>query len=161
MMANNSYLPASYQSGWNSYGMNNGQPMYQGYGQSQQYSGMAQGVQSSQGIKWVDGEAEAKGTPIPNGASQFAMWDINEPIIYIKSLNQMGMPNPMQKARYKLEQKEQSHNMSNGMSRDEEKQNDSQYVTKSDFEQMKNELKELVTQQNQQSKRGGRSDANA
>ena len=156
----NSYLPASYQnSGW-AYG----QPMYQSYGQvpaQSQYSGMQQSMQSSQGIKWVDGEAEAKGTPIPNGASQFAMWDINEPIIYIKSLNQMGMPNPMQKARYKLEQKEQSHNMSNGMSRDEEKQNDSQYVTKSDFEQMKNELKELVTQQNQQSKRGGRSDANA
>lgn len=156
----NSYLPTSYQnSGW-AYG----QPMYQSYGQvpaQSQYSGMQQSMQSSQGIKWVDGEAEAKGTPIPAGAAQFAMFDINEPVIYIKSLNQMGMPNPMQKARYKLEQNEQSgNNMSNNMSRNEEPEKKTEYVTKADFEQMKNELKELMNQ-GQQSKRSGRSDANA
>lgn len=156
----NSYLPASYQnSGW-SYG----QPMYQGYGQfsaqPQQYSSMQQSMQGNQGIKWVDGEAEAKGTPIPSGASQFAMFDINEPVIYIKSLNQMGMPNPMQKARYKLEQNEQSgNNMSNNMSRQEEQGNKTEYVTKADFEQMKNELKEMMGQQSQQSKRSGRSES--
>lgn len=153
----NSYLPATYQSGW-SYG----QPMYQSYGQfstQPQYQQMSQASQSSQGIKWVDGEAEAKGTPIPAGASQFAMFDINEPVIYIKSLNQMGMPNPMQKARYKLEQHEQSgNNMSNTMSRQEEPENKSEYVTKSDFEQMKNELKEMMGQ-SQQSKRSGRSES--
>ena len=155
----NSYLPATYQNAW-SYG----QPMYQSYGGGQfnpqsQYQPMQQASQGSQGIKWVDGEAEAKGTPIPAGASQFAMFDINEPVIYIKSLNQMGMPNPMQKARYKLEQQEQSgNNMSNSMSRNEEPENKSEYVTKSDFEQMKNELKEMMTQ-NQQSKRSGRNES--
>ena len=154
----NSYLPTSYQNGW-SYG----QPMYQSYGQfsaQPQYSGMQQSMQSSQGIKWVDGEAEAKGTPIPQGASQFAMFDINEPVIYIKSLNQMGMPNPMQKARYKLEQSEQSgNNMSNNMSRQEESENKTEYVTKTDFEQMKNEIKEMMSQQSKRSGRSGESNA--
>lgn len=155
----NSYLPMSYQSGWNY-----GQPMYQSYGQfsaqPQQYSGMQQSMQGSQGIKWVDGEAEAKGTPIPPGASQFAMFDINEPVIYIKSLNQMGMPNPMQKARYKLEQHEQSgNNMSNNMSRQEEPENKTEYVTKTDFEQMKNEIKEMMSQQSKRSGRSGESNA--
>ena len=153
-MAN--YLPATYQNGW-SYG--NTQPMYQSYGQGQnnmnpqQYSGMQQ-MSGTQGIVWVDGEAEAKGRQIPAGASQFAMWDINEPIIYIKSLNQMGMPMPIQKARYTLEKPKQ-------MSGEENKpqENKGEYVTRDDFEQMKNELKELFAQ-NQQSKRGGRSDTN-
>lgn len=160
-MANN-YLPAAYQQGWG-YGSGNQQPMYQSYGQPMsqgQYSGMQQSAQSAQGIKWVDGEAEAKGTPIPAGVSQFAMWDINEPVIYIKTLNQMGMPNPMQKAHYKLEQKEQS-NMSGNMSRQEEKEDKTEYVKKSDFEDMKNELKELLNQSNQSGRRGQKNDGNA
>ena len=152
-MAN--YLPATYQNGW-SYG--NTQPMYQSYGQGnnmnqQQYP--SQQMSGTQGMKWVDGEAEAKGTPIPAGASQFAMWDINEPIIYIKSLNQMGMPMPMQKARYTLEKPKQ---MSGEESKPQE--NKSEYVTRDDLEQMKTELKELLAQ-NQQSKRSGRGDTNA
>lgn len=155
----NSYLPASYQQNW---GYGNPQPMYQSYAQPMsqgQYSGMQQSGQGTQGIKWVDGEAEAKGTPIPSGVSQFAMWDINEPVIYIKTLNQMGMPNPMQKAHYKLEQKEQSGNMNSGMSRQEEKEDKSEYVTKADFENMKNELKELLNQSNTSSKRGQRNES--
>lgn len=144
----NSYLPMAYQQGWG-YGSGNPQSMYQSYAQPMnqgQYSAMQQSAQTSQGIKWVDGEAEAKGTPIPAGVSQFAMWDINEPVIYIKTLNQMGMPNPMQKAHYKLEQKEQS-NMSGNMSRQEDKE--SEYVKKSDLESMKKELKEMFNQSNQ------------
>lgn len=154
----NSYLPATYQNtGW-SYGY----PQYQNPS-SPQYQSMNMNQQNSQmmtsGMKWVDGEAEAKGTPIPSGASQYAMWDINEPVIYIKSLNQMGMPNPMQKARYTLEKNEQS-NMSGNISRQEDKEDKGEYVTKADFEQMKNELKELMGQ-SQTSKRSGRNDANA
>lgn len=155
----NSYLPASYQQTW---GYGSPQPMYQSYAQPMnqgQYSGMQQSAQGTQGIKWVDGEAEAKGTPIPAGVSQFAMWDINEPVIYIKTLNQMGMPNPMQKAHYKLEQKEQSGNMNNSMSRQDEKEERSEYVTKSDFENMKNELKELLKESSASSKRGQRNES--
>ena len=156
----NSYLPATYQQGGWGY---NPQPMYQSYAQPMsqgQYSGMQQTSQATQGIKWVDGEAEAKGTPIPAGVSQFAMWDINEPVIYIKTLNQMGMPNPMQKAHYKLEQKEQSGNMNSGnMSRQESKEDKSEYVTKDDFENMKNELKELLNQSNTSSRRGQKSES--
>ena len=65
----NSYLPAAYQQTW---GYGNPQPMYQSYAQPMsqgQYSGMQQSTQGTQGIKWVDGEAEAKGTPIPAGVS--------------------------------------------------------------------------------------------
>lgn len=148
----NSYLPATYQSGW-SYGNQQQQPSWQSYGQQSQYPGFPQ-QQSNYGMKWVDGETEAKGTPIPAGTTQFAMWDINEPVIYIKSLNQMGMPNPMQKARYKIESNDKS-----GMSRQEEKPEDSAYVTKEAFDQMKEELKELINQ-SQQSRRSGRNETN-
>lgn len=153
-MAN--YLPATYQqTGW-SYG--NTQPMYQSYGQGQsmnQQQYPSQQMSGTQGMKWVDGEAEAKGTPIPAGASQFAMWDINEPVIYIKSLNQMGMPMPMQIARYTLEKPKHM----SGAEENKPQENKGEYVTRDDLEQMKTELKELLG--NQQSKRSGRNDANA
>ena len=48
---------------------------------------------------------------------------------------------------------------SGNMSRQEEKEDKSEYVTKTDFENMKNELKELLNQNNTSSKRGQRSES--
>ena len=59
-------------------------------------------------MAWVDGEIEARGRQMPQGVTQLAMWDTNQPVIYLKSLNQMGMPNPMQVLRYTVEEAKQA-----------------------------------------------------
>jgi len=126
----------------------------------QSYSPSPQQTQPAQGMIWVDGEVGAKAYQMPQGwpsGSPIALWDTNDTVIYLKSNNQMGMPNPLQKIHYTLEEnKNQSMLPAGGMSGTPDMQN---YVTKSDFEQMKNELKELLKQnqngsQNQQN-RGG------
>ena len=59
----------------------------------------------TQGLIWVDGEAAAKAYQMPPGwpaNTPIALWDSNETTIYLKSTNQMGMPNPLQIAHYEL-----------------------------------------------------------
>ena len=126
----------------------------------QSYSPPPQQTMPAQGMIWVDGEVGAKAYQMPQGwpsGTPIALWDTNDTVIYLKSNNQMGMPNPLQKIHYTLEEnKNQSMLPSGNMSGAPDMQN---YVTKSDFEQMKNELKEMLRQnqnggQNQQN-RGG------
>lgn len=105
-MAN--YLPANYGQNWGYSGV--GQQMYPAYGQSmaaqpQMSYGTAQ-QQTGQGIIWVDGEVGAKAFQMPQGWSPntpIPLWDTNDTIIYLKSINQMGMPNPLQKIKYQME----------------------------------------------------------
>lgn len=69
----------------------------------QQYSWS---MPQNQGLIWVDGEAGAKAYQLPAGwpaNTPIALWDTNDTVIYLKSHNQ-GMPNPLQKARYQLEE---------------------------------------------------------
>lgn len=123
-------------------------PVQQSYGQTQ-----------GQGIDWVDGEAAARAMQLPAGVTQHAMWDINEPVIYIKSINQMGMPNPLRKIRYTMDESQQGGGQSQAMltSGDtpagHEPQDMSQYVRrdetngfvkKDDLERMKTELMESI-----------------
>lgn len=82
-----------------SYGNNYPQYPQQTYQQMPQQSYQAQNT----GIDWVDGESAARAMQLPAGVTQHAMWDINEPVIYLKSVNQMGMPNPLRKIRYTME----------------------------------------------------------
>lgn len=110
--------------------------------------------QPVQGMIWVDGEVGAKAFQMPQGwpaGAWIPLWDTNDTVIYLKSTNQMGMPNPLQKIHYTMEE-----NKNQSMLPAPETQN---YVTKNELEQMKNELKELLKQnqngsQNQQN-RGG------
>lgn len=129
-----SYLPATYQPNWGYSGV--GQQMYPQY----QQSGMqqtAQTQQSNSGLIWVDGEVGAKAFQMPSGwpANQpIALWDTNDTVIYLKSINPMGMPNPLQIAHYTLEEKKsvgRSGDMRNDMS---------EYVRKEDLERMKQDL---------------------
>ena len=79
------YLPAPFTPTWN--------PMY------------SQQQQQPQGLIWVDGEAAAKSYQMPAGwpaNTPLALWDTNDTIIYLKSINNMGMPNPLQIAEYQL-----------------------------------------------------------
>ena len=140
-MAN--YLPATYQPNWG-YSGNAQQPwpQYPQYQPAQQQS--YTGQQATRGMDWVDGEAEAKGRQMPPGTTQYAMWDINEPVIYIKSLNQMGMPNPLRKAHYKLEDDGQNKGQSFDAGSEVKQPDLGEYVRKDDMERMKQELMEAI-----------------
>lgn len=107
----------------------------------QSYSPPPQQPQNAQGIIWVDGEVGAKAFQMPQGwpaGTPIPLWDTNDTVIYLKSMNQMGMPNPLQKIHYTMEE-----NKNQSMLPAPETQN---YVTKNELEQMKNELKEMLKQ---------------
>ena len=133
--------PVPYQQ--NSWGYNGvSQQMYPQYNQSMQQMP----VQQTGGLIWVDGEVGAKAYQMPQGlpANQpIALWDTNDTIIYLKSVNPMGMPNPIQKARYTLEENKQK-----SVSRDESRDEATQYVRKEDMERMKQELMEAISSAN-------------
>lgn len=141
-----------YQNNWNNYS-GVGQQMYPNYNysgamqpQAQQMSG---GFMKGE-IEWVDGEAAAKSYQIPAGATKpIALWDTNDTVIYLKSMNPMGMPNPLQKIHYKMEEmvpKYMGQDQSKLTSADTaQTQHDmSQYVRKDELEAMKDELKEAI-----------------
>lgn len=99
-------------------------------------------------VEWVDGEIEARGHQIPQGVSQLYMFDTNSQTIYLKSLNQMGIPNPMQIMHYTVE--EAQTNLPAGQSGSTPDM--SQYVTKQDFDALRQEIRNLqMSGQNNQS----------
>lgn len=134
--------PVPYQNPWNYSGA---------YGQTcPQY---AQNIQTPQtqtagnhGIIWVDGEVGAKAYQLPAGwpaNTPIALWDTNDTVIYLKSTNPMGMPNPLQKAKYKLEEYHQVGQRSG--EQDPVPVHDmSDYVRKEDLEKMKQDLMETI-----------------
>ena len=144
-----------YQGGYQN-NMYSGYQMYPqpGYQMPQQSFGQTQG----QGIDWVDGEAAARAMQLPAGVSQHAMWDINEPVIYLKSVNSMGMPNPLRKIRYTMEDVQQSgtgqsqamltsgneEHTAPDMSQYVRKDEANGFVRKDDLEKMKTELMESI-----------------
>lgn len=140
--------PVPYQSGWN-YGVGQQMyPQYQSMGQTQMpVQQVSQPQQSSMGLKWVDGEIGAKAYQMPAGwpANQpIALWDTNDTVIYLKSINPMGMPNPIQKAHYKLDGVP-SGEKSQGYSGDAEPDM-TKYVRKEDLERMKQDLIDTIGQ---------------
>ena len=139
--------PVPYQNNW---GYSNvGQQMYPQYQQAfaQQPAQQMQQVQNGMGIKWVDGEVGAKAFQMPAGwppNQPIDLWDTNDTVIYLKSINPMGMPNPLQKARYELEGVKTGEKAT-GYSGDAEAKPDmSQYVKKDDMERMKQELMDAI-----------------
>ena len=141
--------PVPYQNNWNYSGV--GQQMYpQWQNQSMAQQQMPQMTQAQHsGMVWTDGEVGAKAFQRPDWlpANQpIPLWDTNDTIIYLKSWNPMGMPNPLQKARYELEgMKSGEKNV--GYSGDTEPKHDmSQYVRKEDLERMKQDLIDTIGQ---------------
>jgi hypothetical protein len=141
-----------YQNAWGYGGM--GQQMIPNYG----YSGamQPQGQQMSGGfmkgeIEWVDGEAAAKSYQIPAGTTKpVALWDTNDTVIYLKSMNPMGMPNPLQKIHYRMEEQvpkymwQDQGRLESGDAAQEHRPDMTQYVRKDELEAMKDELKEAI-----------------
>ena len=118
-----------------------------------QYSPMQNSYLAQQpvGIVWVDGEIGAKAYQLPNNwpaNAPMPLWDTNDTVIYLKSTNQMGMPNPIQKVRYTMEE---SPKMAPAMSSQaalpsaEAAMPDMhEYVRKEELQQMKEELKAAI-----------------
>lgn len=107
-------------------------------------------------IQWVDGEVGAKAYQMPQGiapGTPIALWDTNDQVIYLKSMNQMGMPNPLKKIHYTTDEEPTQYLPQGNMSGNVEPDMNKNYATKEDLESLKNEIKELVksTKQN----RGG------
>lgn len=119
-------------------------PMYQqntSWGGNQMY-GAAQPSMPI-GIIWVDGEIGAKAYQVPTNwpsGVPIPLWDSNDQVIYLKSMNQVGMPNPLQKIRYTIEEQPLLPAVSNASGESSE----NKYVTKADLETLKNELREML-----------------
>ena len=129
--------PVPYQSNWGYSGI--GQQLYPQY---QSMTQPAQPQQNTPGLIWVDGEVGAKAYQLPAGlpANQpVALWDTNDTVIYLKSVNPMGMPNPLQKAHYTLEGTK-SGEANRGYSGDAEPP----YATKDDLNKMKQEIMDAM-----------------
>lgn len=139
------FYPASYNGvGQASFAPYVQQPMMQ-QSTSTQYKSM----------EWVEGEVGAKAFQMPQGwpANQpIPLWDSTDTVIYLKSWSPMGMPNPMQKLHYNMEEQK---TLPQGNVSGTEASDMSQYVTKSDFESMKNELKEMLKNQQGQNNQNG------
>lgn len=153
--------PVPYQNNWGYSGV--GQQMYPQYQQpmmSQAAQPMANASQNGgPGLIWVDGEIGAKAFQMPQGwaANQpIALWDTNDTVIYLKSTNPMGMPNPLQKAHYTLEGGK-SGERAQGFSGDTDRREPdmSQYVRKDDMDRMKRELMEAIQSVNTSGQNAG------
>lgn len=146
--------------GYNNFPSYNTYAAYPGNSYQQQYAQAAPAYtpqpqvsyqQAGAGICWVDGEVGAKAQQLPPGwdtSKPFPMWDTNDQIIYLKSFNAMGMPNPLTKLHYTIEEpsrqapmmSSQANLPAGGNGRDDE------YVRREDLERMKDELKAAIAQ---------------
>ena len=156
---------------YNTFPSYNAYPQYPQNSYQQQYSqamapqyqqpsmSYAQPQQQRVGIEWVDGEVGAKAFQLPAGwpaNAPMPLWDTNDTIIYLKSTNQMGMPNPIQKVRYTMEEQprmsaamQSNNNMlpsGNSYQDNQQAPDMSEYVRKDELNQMKEELKAAITE---------------
>lgn len=106
---------------------------------------------SMTGICWVDGEVGAKAQQLPPGwdtTKPFPMWDTNDQIIYLKSFNAMGMPNPLTKLHYTIEEPSRQAPMMSSQANlpAADRPDMTGYVRKEDLEQMKEEIRAMISQ---------------
>jgi len=140
------------------YSLYNQTPAYNtSYAQQPQAQPVA-APQIQSGIIWVDGEVGAKAQQIPAGwpaNTPMPLWDTNDTVIYLKSINQMGMPNPLQKLHYTMEDQPMparsgmasaSPMLMSGDHNPNPEHEEKHYVTKDDLERMKEELRESITE---------------
>ena len=143
--------PVPYQNNWGYSGI--GQQMYPQYGQQVQPVQQTQQSAQTGGLIWVDGEVGAKAYQLPQGlpANQpIALWDTNDTVMYLKSVNPMGMPNPLQKAHYTLEEHKSATPVRSGDTGTDM----NEYVRKDELEKMKTELMEAISNVSTSGRRG-------
>ena len=135
-------------------------PNYQNYMQpAQSYATATQPqVNALPGMIWVDGEVGAKAFQMPAGVTgPVALWDMNAPIIYLKSINQMGMPNPLQRINYQVEETPQQQMLPVGQSGNMQPANPD-YATKDELNAMRNDIqamRQMLERQGQNTNQNG------
>jgi len=147
------WYPSSYGMAPGSYGAPmTAAPAYT-YQQPQAAPVMQSGASPAQGIVWVDGEIGAKAYQFPAGVQgPIALWDTNDQVIYLKSMNPMGMPNPLQRIRYQIEDVPQMLPSGSGSQSAAE----SAYATKEDMDSLRSEIQSLKeTLTNRRNQNGG------
>jgi len=128
-------------------------PNYGQYQNNQSYT--SNNIKS---MEWVDGEVGAKVFSQPIGwpaEIPIVLWDNSAKRIYIKSWNQMGMPNPIQELDYEIKERTNPALLPNNISGIDM----SRYATKDDIDQIKQELKTL-TNMLSNTNNGGRNNNN-
>lgn len=130
-MAYNNYYPATYQSP-NPY--NNYNASYPAA-----YAAPPQPQpQNQNGIIWVQGEAAAKAYPVQPGTSVLLM-DSECENFYIKSTDNMGMPQPLRTFEYhEIITPQVTNSLANNPSMDL-----SEYIKRSEYDNLKSEFEEL------------------
>ena len=98
---------------------------------------------SQNGIIWVQGETTAKSYPVEPSKSVLLM-DSENPVFYIKSTDQSGMPLPLRIFDYKERVQNNSDKVDN--SSNEKKETQMDYVSRSEFEKFKDDIKEAMRQ---------------
>lgn len=78
-----------------------------------------------------------------------ALWDSNDPIIYLKSTNQMGIPNPLRHIRYTMEEELQNTPLLSSQAGNTNEPiyvtpDMSEYVRQDDFNQLKEEIRAMI-----------------
>ena len=90
-------------------------------------------------MEWVEGEVGAKAFQMPMSwpvNQPIPLWDSTDTVIYLKSWNQMGMPNPLQKLRYEMPEANPTPLLQSGSA-------SADYVTKDDLKSLREEIQSL------------------
>ena len=104
-------------------------------------------------MEWVEGEVGAKAFQMPQGwpaDTPIVLWDSTEKKIFLKSWNAMGMANPLQELDYEIKERTNPALLPNNLSGDT-----ANYVTKEDFDHLRQELKEMKNILSNRNNRGG------
>lgn len=97
-------------------------------------------VQQNNGITWVQGEASAKSYPVLAGQSILLM-DSENPVMYIKSTDQSGMPLPLRIFDYTERKSDVTPNSALAQPKVE-------YVSRNEFEAFREAITAEIKQQN-------------
>jgi len=145
------YNPNMYNTYGQMYGNSYGQSMYPQQLPQMQPQNYGQAMPIEGEIKWVDGEIGAKAHQIPAGTTKpVALWDTNDTVIYLKSMNQYGIPNPLQKIHYRMEEMvpkymgQDQQKLESGDTAPEAKQDMKEYIRRDELESMKDELMNAI-----------------
>lgn len=137
---------------------NNAVNPYGGYGNvmpvaQQSYAPAPMQPPMSSNVIPVDGEVGAKAYMVPSGSTgPIALWDTNDNVIYLRTFNAAGMPNPLKKLRYVEE--EPTSMLPQGQSGAASQIDTSQFVTKNDLENLRNEIRQMNSAMQQNGNRG-------
>lgn len=100
-------------------------------------------------MEWVEGEIGARAFQIPAGWPAnvpIALWDNTDKVVYFKSINPLGAPNPLQKARYTFEEPSGGYLPQDMSGAQAPNMDMSQFVTKQDLDQLRQDIQKLANQ---------------